>query len=309
MTHVSPHLGSVNRVPSNDMTPVRPGSTNGHHHHHHHPATKVASNGSNPSPPGGMRISCLPPSQTSTSSGTTGSTTTVPIQRSSSAQSLTSEPPLSTPLYINHKRHTRSRKKHNRAREGIISDDEKKNYFRENALGMQVLCLCGQERCKCRGGGRFVDEGGRWVKKAPSEVEKLAQVQGCLPFHGESDALVDMVSVQHVPMLVLTKSHPHWMPDRCTKGCSLCTRAWTIFFRRHHCRGCGLLVCSICSQRGDQVPPRWRASRICNACSSSLFLLEDSTMKRATAQRSSSVILPDGKAYLGGQAGLAKTYS
>jgi hypothetical protein len=38
-----------------------------------------------------------------------------------------------------------------------------------------------------------------------------------------------------------------WVPDRDAPACTACTAAFTLFKRRHHCRGCGLVFCSECS--------------------------------------------------------------
>lgn len=34
-----------------------------------------------------------------------------------------------------------------------------------------------------------------------------------------------------------------WVPDKETKHCMLCSKKYTVVFRRHHCRRCGLCVC------------------------------------------------------------------
>lgn len=40
---------------------------------------------------------------------------------------------------------------------------------------------------------------------------------------------------------------PTWQPDEDTTECGLCHREFTIFFRRHHCRKCGRVLCGDCS--------------------------------------------------------------
>lgn len=39
-----------------------------------------------------------------------------------------------------------------------------------------------------------------------------------------------------------------WQPDEMTKFCPLCTQKFGTFSRRHHCRGCGRIVCASCSK-------------------------------------------------------------
>lgn len=40
---------------------------------------------------------------------------------------------------------------------------------------------------------------------------------------------------------------PLWKPDANSNQCELCRTAFTLLFRRHHCRNCGALVCVNCS--------------------------------------------------------------
>ena len=35
----------------------------------------------------------------------------------------------------------------------------------------------------------------------------------------------------------------HWKPDSASPACSICRETFTFFFRRHHCRSCGDVVC------------------------------------------------------------------
>ena len=37
-----------------------------------------------------------------------------------------------------------------------------------------------------------------------------------------------------------------WDADRLHPNCSKCSRRFTAFFRRHHCRACGLVFCGTC---------------------------------------------------------------
>eukprot|EP01118_Nematostelium_gracile_P019097 TRINITY_DN8720_c0_g1_i2.p1 TRINITY_DN8720_c0_g1~~TRINITY_DN8720_c0_g1_i2.p1 ORF type:complete len:171 (-),score=27.79 TRINITY_DN8720_c0_g1_i2:35-547(-) len=41
---------------------------------------------------------------------------------------------------------------------------------------------------------------------------------------------------------------PEWAPNPSRQACYICLKAFTLFFRRHHCRRCGNLVCNPCSK-------------------------------------------------------------
>ncbi|KAF8420531.1 FYVE zinc finger-domain-containing protein [Tirmania nivea] len=40
---------------------------------------------------------------------------------------------------------------------------------------------------------------------------------------------------------------PEWQPDYLVRNCPICGSPFTLFFRRHHCRKCGRVVCAQCS--------------------------------------------------------------
>ena len=161
-------------------------------------------------------------------------------------------------------------------------------YFGSSAAGTEPEaqgCTCGAgseaRDCVCRGGGRFVDQGGRWVKRKPTQVERIRQVQACLPFTGASDAVLHIACSSAIPTTVITPSHAAWVPDQARTTCTFCTRTFHIFFRRHHCRGCGAILCSACTTRasGTALPPRWQNARLCATCNSSLLLFSASSLR------------------------------
>ena len=53
-----------------------------------------------------------------------------------------------------------------------------------------------------------------------------------------------------------------WTPDRDAPTCQLCRRKFSMYYRRHHCRGCGRCVCCDCSPKVC-----WQTtSRRCKRC-------------------------------------------
>eukprot|EP00658_Telonema_sp_P-2_P067069 TRINITY_DN56017_c0_g1_i2.p1 TRINITY_DN56017_c0_g1~~TRINITY_DN56017_c0_g1_i2.p1 ORF type:complete len:309 (+),score=57.83 TRINITY_DN56017_c0_g1_i2:95-1021(+) len=65
-----------------------------------------------------------------------------------------------------------------------------------------------------------------------------------------------------------------WQPDGDASSCSLCERSFGFTSRRHHCRGCGQLVCSRCcsfvsGSRAEQYPDGHAIEsklRFCSEC-------------------------------------------
>lgn len=67
-----------------------------------------------------------------------------------------------------------------------------------------------------------------------------------------------------------------WVPDAVVGSCTICQSAFKVYFRRHHCRRCGAVVCGNCSgQRsllfvGDSA----REERVCSPCFKVLDLVK-----------------------------------
>ncbi|KAH9818662.1 hypothetical protein DFH28DRAFT_958767, partial [Melampsora americana] len=63
-------------------------------------------------------------------------------------------------------------------------------------------------------------------------------------------------------------SAPVWVPDNKVSRCMACQERFSLLRRRHHCRLCGCVFCSICSSRVND-----RYARACEACYKSVFLI------------------------------------
>ena len=46
-------------------------------------------------------------------------------------------------------------------------------------------------------------------------------------------------------------SRPEW---DCDDKCRYCSKKFTVFWRRHHCRRCGKTICSSCSEYLEEIP-------------------------------------------------------
>jgi FYVE zinc finger len=47
---------------------------------------------------------------------------------------------------------------------------------------------------------------------------------------------------------------PKWQPDSEASECPMCSRQFTFWFRKHHCRKCGRVVCAGCSPHRITIP-------------------------------------------------------
>jgi FYVE/RhoGEF/PH domain-containing protein 5/6 len=59
---------------------------------------------------------------------------------------------------------------------------------------------------------------------------------------------------------------PIMVPDKSVTMCQACSAAFTFTFRRHHCRGCGKVVCGGCSQWKAYLPYLKKFERVCEKC-------------------------------------------
>lgn len=58
---------------------------------------------------------------------------------------------------------------------------------------------------------------------------------------------------------------PVWIPDLLCPSCSCCRRKFSFFSRRHHCRVCGVCVCSACCQSRVDLTYE-KIARVCDSC-------------------------------------------
>jgi len=96
----------------------------------------------------------------------------------------------------------------------------------------------------------YADFGRRDVK----EEEKLIETRPRSRWNGENTP---------EPALKPVTSHAiqgRWIPDGETIQCMVsgCPRLFNVFYRKHHCRACGLVICGKCSIYGKGKPRRCR---------------------------------------------------
>ncbi|ELP90625.1 Rho/RAC guanine nucleotide exchange factor, putative [Entamoeba invadens IP1] len=65
---------------------------------------------------------------------------------------------------------------------------------------------------------------------------------------------------------------PIWVQD--TANCQICNALFTTFFRKHHCRKCGLCVCADCSKQSIVINKK--KERVCDRCAADSVDVENS---------------------------------
>ncbi|GAB9472334.1 Zinc finger protein [Globisporangium polare] len=84
----------------------------------------------------------------------------------------------------------------------------------------------------------------------------------------------DAPSIEQSVVLAGYQAPPRWVKDEVIDACSLCSDAFDLFNRKHHCRGCGLVYCKACASNSDRVVKFGflEPVRLCNTCVSQATL-------------------------------------
>ncbi|XP_070502635.1 zinc finger FYVE domain-containing protein 9 isoform X2 [Chironomus tepperi] len=100
-----------------------------------------------------------------------------------------------------------------------------------------------------------------------SSTDESASIQ-CLPSQSNEDFSVNESnstgSLTSQPDL--GKVPPYWIPDNMTNQCMQCDQKFSLIKRRHHCRACGLLLCSACCNEKFFLHYLQSEGRICSPC-------------------------------------------
>ncbi|CAI2370873.1 unnamed protein product [Moneuplotes crassus] len=67
--------------------------------------------------------------------------------------------------------------------------------------------------------------------------------------------------------LIFENERIRWIPNDAYENCQICKTEFTVLYRKHHCRSCGILVCDACSPHREYVGGyRDERVRVCKTC-------------------------------------------
>lgn len=84
-----------------------------------------------------------------------------------------------------------------------------------------------------------------------------------------------------------------WWPDYAANHCMRCSREFNVVRRKHHCRNCGKIFCSECSENTIPLPNKqvYEPVRVCTNCYSLLHSdTVDNSLSHLNTRRSGSVV-------------------
>ncbi|XP_054709219.1 uncharacterized protein LOC129218921 [Uloborus diversus] len=115
------------------------------------------------------------------------------------------------------------------------------------------------------------EERQEWIVALTKSIEENASKRRTFPNARLQQKAQDKSSEDDDVGFVLGRKAPVWIPDARVTMCQLCTSEFTVTFRRHHCRACGKVVCSICSSNRISLPYLGnRIARVCDECHTKL---------------------------------------
>lgn len=90
----------------------------------------------------------------------------------------------------------------------------------------------------------FSDQSAQDARSRPGPAEPQRQVR--------QDGMVATPPVQEGPSNYIDL--PEWQPDSEVHSCPICGTPFTFWYRKHHCRRCGQVVCALCSPHRITIP-------------------------------------------------------
>ena len=83
---------------------------------------------------------------------------------------------------------------------------------------------------------------------------------------------------------------PYWIPDKEAPNCMFCGTKFNLIVRRHHCRACGKVACSLCCHYYIKLPYLgFKEGRICKVCVNLLDCFEDGEIDSRRSSRTNSI--------------------
>lgn len=128
-----------------------------------------------------------------------------------------------------------------------FNDDQNcPNSFRVHSIKRSFI-LCAKNAEECR----------EWVNTLQNTIDEFIKRQKTFM----------NVNIELDSSFKLGKEAPVWVPDSKVTMCQICTAEFTALFRRHHCRGCGKVICKDCGN--NQAPLQYnnfKPDRVCDQC-------------------------------------------
>ncbi|GBO05004.1 FYVE, RhoGEF and PH domain-containing protein 6 [Araneus ventricosus] len=119
---------------------------------------------------------------------------------------------------------------------------------------------------------RSQEERQEWIVALTKAIEENASKRSTFTNIRLQRRMQDRNSEDDEGDFVLGRKAPVWIPDARVTMCQLCTSEFTVTFRRHHCRACGKVICSVCSS--NRIPLAYlggnKVYRVCDECYSKL---------------------------------------
>ena len=94
-------------------------------------------------------------------------------------------------------------------------------------------------------------------------TDRLSRFSAAVATNIRESIMGENEKINRDPSVSLQKGAPKWKRDSTSKACSLCSSAFTLLKRRHHCRRCGSIFCAKCCPKAKGSK---ESERLCLTC-------------------------------------------
>lgn len=146
---------------------------------------------------------------------------------------------------------------------------------------------------------------GKWVKLQWSKFTGhhpriLKQCWICSYYHfnwlnsqnyADQSIPTHLTNAANISIHQIGKMAPYWVPDNMTVFCMQCNQKFSFIKRRHHCRACGLVLCSTCCSSKAKLEYLGDVeARVCTQCDILLNRNKDPSRENDTSGRTDPAI-------------------
>ena len=115
-----------------------------------------------------------------------------------------------------------------------------------------------------------------WIRDLRNAIGRIKENRDSRKKFSSSASTAGEGSICEEPdeKLSIGSKAPLWLQDSSVTMCMDCAEPFSMMRRRHHCRGCGEIICSGCSKQRVFLPYLSREDRVCNKCAARFKVAE-----------------------------------
>ncbi|ALC42696.1 Sara [Drosophila busckii] len=145
--------------------------------------------------------------------------------------------------------------------------EEEQEAEAQEAVAVEALESRPQRPQSLQLNGGYVEEDAEQQQQAMEQSEQECSCSPQAAAEEDDDSPIYEAVGYGDPHANLGKVPPIWVPDNMAGQCMQCQQKFTMIKRRHHCRACGKVLCSVCCSQRFHLPfANEPESRVCVQC-------------------------------------------